>query len=86
MNRYYGHFEGDAQTYRGANEVKQLRTEHDCLTRFSLRAIGTERVTESQLANIDREVSELIEDAVAQAKASPPPAAEELLTDVYVAY
>jgi pyruvate dehydrogenase E1 component alpha subunit len=30
LNRYYGHFEGDAQTYRGKDEVKRLRQEKDC--------------------------------------------------------
>ena len=34
LNRYYGHFEGDAQTYRGPDEVKKLRESRDCLTMF----------------------------------------------------
>jgi pyruvate dehydrogenase E1 component alpha subunit len=25
LSRYYGHFEGDAQTYRAPDEVKNLR-------------------------------------------------------------
>ena len=86
VNRYYGHFEGDAQTYRGQNEVKKLRSDQDCLARFSQRVIETHGVTESQLADIDREVRDLVEDAVEKAKAAPQPAAEELLTDVYVSY
>src|ERR687885_1119618 len=29
--RYFGHFEGDQQTYRGPNEVESMRRERDCL-------------------------------------------------------
>ena len=34
VNRYYGHFEGDAQTYRGTGEVEDIRATRDCLDRF----------------------------------------------------
>ena len=34
VNRYYGHFEGDQQTYRGANEVEETAPRRDCLTQF----------------------------------------------------
>ena len=37
LNRYYGHFEGDAQTYRGKDEVKKLRESIDCIARFRTR-------------------------------------------------
>jgi pyruvate dehydrogenase E1 component alpha subunit len=86
LNRYYGHFEGDAQTYRGPNEVKQLRTEQDCIARFSKRVIETGELSGAELAEIDQEVLDLIEKSVADAKSAPKPEAEELLTDVYVSY
>jgi len=86
LNRYYGHFEGDAQTYRGSDEVKNLRADQDCLVRFSKFVTESGDVAESNLAAIDQEVLELIEDAVADAKSAPKPAAEDLLTDVYVSY
>ena len=86
LNRYYGHFEGDAQTYRGQDEVKKLRAEHDCIARFSKRVTETGALAESDLAAIDQEVLELIERSVADAKSAPKPGAEELLTDVYVSY
>ena len=86
LNRYYGHFEGDAQTYRGSDEVKKLRSDHDCITRFSSRVTENGELEESELTAIDQEVLELIEDAVTAAKSAPKPAAEELLTDVYVSY
>src|SRR5919202_409004 len=37
VNRYYGHFEGDQQTYRGPNEVDDLRRTRDCLDAFARR-------------------------------------------------
>jgi pyruvate dehydrogenase E1 component alpha subunit len=86
LNRYYGHFEGDAQTYRGPDEVKKLRADHDCIARFSSRVTENGELEESELTAIDQEVLELIEDAVTAAKSAPKPAAEELLTDVYVSY
>ncbi|MBT4864902.1 MAG: thiamine pyrophosphate-dependent dehydrogenase E1 component subunit alpha [Planctomycetaceae bacterium] len=86
LNRYYGHFEGDAQTYRGTDEVKKLRADQDCIVRFAKRATETGMLAGSELEAIDQEVFDLIESAVADAKSAPKPAAEELLTDVYVSY
>src|SRR5256885_10881113 len=35
--RFYGHHSGDAQLYRGKDEVRKLRDERDCLKIFRLR-------------------------------------------------
>src|SRR5215208_7025935 len=35
--RFYGHHAGDAQLYRGKDEVKRLRDERDCLVHFRRR-------------------------------------------------
>ncbi len=86
LNRYYGHFEGDAQTYRGPDEVKKLRADHDCIARFSKRVTETDELTESELEVVDQEVLQLIENVVADAKSAPKPEPEKLLTDVYVSY
>ena len=51
-----------------------------------------QRVTEAgllegtQLDEIEAEVKSLIEQAVAEAKAAPPPTEADLLTDVYASY
>src|SRR5215216_6754547 len=37
VGRYFGHFEGDQQTYRGPNEVEELRRDRDCLDAFARR-------------------------------------------------
>jgi pyruvate dehydrogenase E1 component alpha subunit len=86
VNRYYGHFEGDQQTYRGANEVEEIRAGRDCLTQFRARVTAANMVEESDLAAIDDEVGALIDAAVDEAKAGPDPTEADLLTDVYVRY
>ncbi|WP_246795102.1 thiamine pyrophosphate-dependent dehydrogenase E1 component subunit alpha [Burkholderia perseverans] len=86
FSRYFGHFEGDAQTYRAPGEVQKLRDEKDCLTRFEARVVRAEMVEAAALRAIDADVKRLIDDSVAAAKAAPLPSAEDLLTDVYVSY
>ena len=86
VNRYYGHFEGDAQTYRAEDEVARLREDKDCIKNFTKSVIAAGLVEEAELATIDAEVANLIEGAVMEAKASPKPVPEALLTDVYVSY
>ncbi|AJK46770.1 thiamine pyrophosphate-dependent dehydrogenase E1 component subunit alpha [Burkholderia plantarii] len=86
FSRYFGHFEGDAQTYRAPGEVQKLRDEKDCLTRFEARVVRAEMVEAAALRAIDADVKRLIDESVAAAKAAPLPSAEDLLTDVYVSY
>ncbi len=86
LSRYFGHFEGDAQTYRAPGEVQKLREEKDCLKRFEERVVRAELASTDDLRKVDAEVQALIDDAVAKAKAAPLPAPEALLTDVYVSY
>ena len=86
VNRYFGHFEGDAQTYRAEDEVARLRQDRDCIKNFSKSVTAAGLVQEVELATIDAEVANLIDQAVMEAKASPKPGPEALLTDVYVSY
>jgi acetoin:2,6-dichlorophenolindophenol oxidoreductase subunit alpha len=86
MVRFHGHFEGDAQTYRGPGELEDIRANHDCIKKFAARITGAGVVNQAELAAIDEQARALIERAVQEAKAAPPPAAADLLTDVYVAY
>jgi len=85
FTRYFGHFEGDQQTYR-AGEVDHARAELDCLTRFAARAIETGELTQSDLDAADAEVATMIDKAVDEAQAAPLPTEADLLTDVYVRY
>lgn len=86
LSRYYGHFEGDAQTYRGDNEVRNVRDSNDCLVRFRQRCASEGLMDVAQLDLIDSEVQQLIDDAVRLAKTDPKPQEADLLRDVYVAY
>jgi pyruvate dehydrogenase E1 component alpha subunit len=84
--RFYGHHSGDAQLYRGKDEVKRLREERDCLKHFRRRVGEAVLLDMGELDAVDAEVANLIEEAVAAAKAAPPPDAASLLSDVYVSY
>lgn len=86
LNRYYGHFEGDAQTYRAVDEVKKLRETKDCLMLFARKVTSAGMLTQAELDAIDKSVGDQIEQSVVKAKAAPKPTAKDLLTDVYVSY
>ena len=86
MIRFYGHFEGDAQTYRAPGENEANRQHRDCLKIFTGKILEAGVVETGELAVIDSEVADLIEDALEGAKAAPLPSAAELTTDVYVTY
>ena len=82
--RFYGHHSGDAQLYRGKDEVKRLREERDCIRNFRRRVGEAGLLKCYELDTVDAEVAALIEQAVAAARAAPPPDPAALLTDVYV--
>jgi pyruvate dehydrogenase E1 component alpha subunit len=86
LDRHYGHFEGDAQTYRAAGEQERLLAETDCLKIFRQRVTETSLLETETLDEIDREVASQIGAAVAAAQGASPPSADDLLTDVYVSY
>ena len=86
LDRFFGHFEGDAMTYRGEGEIEMVRRERDPLTIFRRRVTEAGLLEHAQLDALDAEVAAEIEDSVALAKAGPMPDLAKLLTDVYVSY
>lgn len=86
ITRFFGHFVGDPELYRGENEVKRLREELDCLPKFRQRVTGEGVITDAELNEVDEKVLERIENSVKEAMAAPMPGVEELETDVYVSY
>ncbi|MDQ3642429.1 MAG: thiamine pyrophosphate-dependent dehydrogenase E1 component subunit alpha [Actinomycetota bacterium] len=86
VNRYFGHFEGDQQTYRADGEVERVRETRDCLIGFRTRVVSAGLVDETTLDGVDSQVRKLIDEAVDEAKGAPDPEASDLLTDVYVSY
>lgn len=84
--RYYGHFEGDPQRYRGPGEVKRLRAERDCLQAFRHRIGQAKLLDAGELDVIDKEVATLIDESVSEARAAPAPDPADVDQDVYAAY
>jgi pyruvate dehydrogenase E1 component alpha subunit len=86
MVRFYGHFEGDAQTYRAPGENEDNRANKDCIKKFVAAVTAAGVLKADELQAIDHDVLSLIEQAVTAAKAAPAPTQADLLTDVYVKY
>jgi pyruvate dehydrogenase E1 component alpha subunit len=84
--RFYGHFSGDAETYRSPEEKERIRREEDCLKLFRKRVTEAGLLDASQLDAIDKEAAALIDKAVKAARAAPLPDPREVTTDVYVRY
>ncbi|WP_082235377.1 thiamine pyrophosphate-dependent dehydrogenase E1 component subunit alpha [Halobacillus massiliensis] len=84
--RNYGHFEGDAQTYKQSEEREEHMDALDAIIRFRENLISNNLASEEDLHSIDDDVRQAIEDAVEFAEKSPMPEADQLTTDVYVNY
>lgn len=83
--RYLGHFVGDPQSYRSAEELAQARS-NDPIERFRRRVTEAAILDAGQLDAVDADVRAEIDAAVAAALAAPPPPLSALATDVYVRY
>ncbi|MEI8609267.1 thiamine pyrophosphate-dependent enzyme [Enterovibrio sp. Hal110] len=86
MVRFFGHFEGDAQTYRAEGEVENIREQRDCLKLLRQRVEESGLISAHEFDQIDLDVNALIDDAVQAAIAAPTPEKSALLTDVYISY
>ncbi|WP_430913876.1 thiamine pyrophosphate-dependent dehydrogenase E1 component subunit alpha [Methylobacterium sp. sgz302541] len=84
--RFFGHFEGDAQTYKAKGENEANRANRDCLKTFGRAVTEVGLIEAAELAAIDTEVAEQIENAVLRAKAAPLPQPDQLMANVYVSY
>ena len=84
--RFFGHFEGDPQRYRGEGELDRIRATRDCLKVFRARVGEAQLLDMAELDAVDAEVMALIDAAVDEARAADRPTAEDVLTDVYISY
>ncbi|MEZ5743038.1 MAG: thiamine pyrophosphate-dependent dehydrogenase E1 component subunit alpha [Sphingomonadaceae bacterium] len=84
--RFFGHFEGDPQRYRGEGELERIREERDCIKNFRASVTGAKLLSDEDLDAIDSEVLDAIEASVKAARAADRPTAEDVLTDVYISY
>ena len=84
--RNYGHFEGDAQTYKTEEEKAEHLNERDAIALFRRHLLATQTLTADEISGIERDVEAAVQEAIRFAEESPYPDASELLTDVYVSY
>src|SRR5574342_690720 len=82
--RFRGHSMRDpaGAVYRTKEEVEREKL-RDPITMFSERSLKDGALTAADLKMIEQMVNDQVDEAVAFAEASPPPAPEELFTDVY---
>jgi acetoin:2,6-dichlorophenolindophenol oxidoreductase subunit alpha len=83
--RWVGHFEGDAQAYRGKDEVAEGR-QRDPIARLERLLIERRLLDAAQAARVRESVVAEIEDAITYAEASPLPRPEDALTDLFAHY
>lgn len=84
--RFFGHFEGDPQRYRGPGEIDRLRETRDCLKTFRESVTAAKLLEGADLDAVDAEVMDAIENAVTAARAADRPTPEDVLADVYISY
>jgi len=84
--RFFGHFEGDPQRYRGKGELDRIREQRDCLKAFRASVTGAKLLTDADLDALDKEVLDAIDGAVAAARAADRPTPQDVLADVYISY
>jgi pyruvate dehydrogenase E1 component alpha subunit len=86
LTRFYGHFEGDAQTYRAPDEVAKARANADPIEMFRRRVTEASILMPADFDRLDGETRSEVAQVLAMAKAAPAPSEADLLTDVYVSY
>ena len=80
--RHRGHFEGDPGAYKDAAEQKKW-LENDPIEKLAQKLIAQKIAAAAELTEIDQQVRQQIDQAVAFAENSPEPDLCEVLSDVY---
>ena len=78
-HRLVGHYIGDPQVYRPKDEQRELRATQDPITKLRER-LG---LSDDDFEQLDREVSEIVEESVRFSKAATDPKPEDALKNVY---
>lgn len=82
--RYRGHSMSDPAKYRTKEEVEEWRSKHDPIETLREKILKDGSATEENLKEIERQIKDIVADAVEFAQSSPEPDASELWTDVLV--
>ena len=85
-NRVYGHFGGDAQTYKTKEETESIRNDKDPLKIFKKKVVDSGLLDSKQLDDIESEMKSIVDKSVVESKSADFPSEKDLLTDVYVKY
>jgi pyruvate dehydrogenase E1 component subunit alpha len=81
--RYRGHSMSDPAKYRSREEVQKVKNENDPIDRSRTRILEDGYATADEIKLIEKEIREIVAEAVDFAKSSPMPDPSELYTDVY---
>lgn len=81
--RYFGHFQGDPEVYRPKDEVARLR-EDDPIQKLKNHMLQSGLFTEAEIAGLEAEAKQRVEEAFAFARASAYPDPSEALMHVFV--
>ncbi|MBI1987171.1 MAG: thiamine pyrophosphate-dependent dehydrogenase E1 component subunit alpha [Nitrospinae bacterium] len=80
--RHRGHFEGDPMSYRTKEEMEEWRR-RDPVERFWGKLREMRLLTETDYAELDRQIRAQIDEAIRYAEESPLPDPAEMMEDVY---
>ncbi len=80
--RYFGHSKSDRNLYRSREEIKQWQ-ERDPIGRFETLLLKADVITEEQVEEIEKEMEQVIQDAVEFAENSPDPDPADVMEWVY---
>jgi pyruvate dehydrogenase E1 component alpha subunit len=82
--RYRGHSMSDPAKYRPKEEAQQMREQHDPIDHVRAILLKDGLANEDELRAIDKDVKDIVADAVQFAQTSPEPDPSELMTDVLI--
>ncbi|MCG9479869.1 MAG: thiamine pyrophosphate-dependent dehydrogenase E1 component subunit alpha [Actinomycetia bacterium] len=80
--RFTGHHPNDPAEYRKKEEADYYKSEKDPVTNYTQKLIKEKVVTKKQVQDIDREITDSVEESVKFAEQSPEPDLEQFLEEV----
>jgi pyruvate dehydrogenase E1 component alpha subunit len=81
--RYRGHSMSDPAKYRSKEEVEKYKEEKDSIENLKKKIVANGFAKEEDFEKMEKEIKEMINEAVEFAKNSPEPEANELFTDIF---
>ena len=82
-DRYFGHFQGDPESYRPKDEVASLK-KNDPISKLAKMMVEKKLITVKEQSDIDQKMHRLVDEAFDFARNSDYPKASDALHDVFV--